>query len=261
VNVSATKLIADLSTVIDPTLAKQVVESYVEMERRFIAGDRQPAELNGGRLCEAASRCLYQLDTGIVSHTKEVAAIRTALRDNGNGRTHALGPRERVHTTGMIEMVYGFRSDRGAVHISKDYSANQMDSVLVLHAGKWIFAELLRLALKKDEKAVAETIAQIVQLEHSIIHVLDGKPMVLAREISAPEEVLVLLSNADGKRLSRAKLREFAPNQKPDTVNAAVKRLLGSKDIRVADDGNVVLTPNGEKKLIETIMPKLAKPR
>ncbi len=255
---SATKLISDLSAVIDPALAKQVVESYVEMEQRFVAGDWQPAELDAGRLCEAVSRALLQLDSGRVNHALLPGKIRERLIDEEQKFSHNLSSKDRHHLAKVIDMVYKFRSDRGAVHISKDYSANQMDSVLVLHAGKWIFADLLRLTLKKDEKALAELIAQLVQLEHSIIHVLDGKPMVLIREISAPEEVLVHLSNADGKRLNRAKLREFCTHQKPDTVNAAIKRLIATKDVRVADDGDIALTPNGEKKLIETIMPKLA---
>lgn len=257
-NVSTATLISDLSAVIDPTLAKQVVESYVEMERRFLAGDWQPAELNGGRFCEAVSRCVHQLDIGTVTHAHSPGDVRKALLDNGNGRTHVLNPRERIHIAKAIEMVYGFRSDRGAVHLSKDYSANQMDSVLVLHASKWVFAELLRLTLTQDEKALAEMIAQLVQLEHSIIHVLDGKPMVLVPDIPASEEVLLLLANADSKRRSRAELRDLSPLQKPDTVNAAVKRLIAKKDVRVADNGDIALTPNGKKKLIEVIMPKLA---
>ncbi|WP_096603080.1 hypothetical protein [Calothrix sp. NIES-2100] len=63
----------------------------------------------------------------------------------------------------------------------------------MLHASKWIFAEFLSLVWNQDRKVVAETIAQIVQLEHSIIHELDGKPLVLSRDISATDEVLLLL--------------------------------------------------------------------
>lgn len=70
------QLIAELSTVVDSSLARNVVESYGEMEQRFLIGDWQPAELDGGRLCEAVSRCLYQLDTARISHSKSVGEIR-----------------------------------------------------------------------------------------------------------------------------------------------------------------------------------------
>jgi len=88
VKASATKLISDLSAVIDPALAKQVVESYVEMEQRFVAGDWQPAELDAGRLCEAVSRALLQLDSGRVNHALLPGKIRERLIDEEQKFSH-----------------------------------------------------------------------------------------------------------------------------------------------------------------------------
>lgn len=164
-------LIRELSSVIDPTFARTAVESYIDMQQRFLAGDWGPAELNGGRLCEAVSRSLLQLDTGKISHTDSPGDVRKHLLDN-NLPHNIIKSKDRYHIAKAIEVVYKFRSDRGPVHISPDYSANYMDSMFVLHAGKWIFAELLRLALKRDIKTVADTIAQLVQMQHSIIHEL-----------------------------------------------------------------------------------------
>jgi len=258
VKISRAKLTSDLSTVVDPTLAHQAVDSYVELQRRFLAGDWQPAELDAGRLCEAISRCLLQLDSGKVNHKLLPGKIREVLLDEKQLHTHVLDPKDRQHISKVVDMVYKFRSDRGAVHISTLYSANQMDSMLVLHAAKWIFAELLRLTLQQDRQAVGEMIAQLVQIEHSIIHELDGKPLVLAKGITVPEEILLLLMNADGNRLSRAELREYSMH-KPNTVNVTISRLIKSLDIRPTDDKEVSLTPNGEKRILEQIMPKLAK--
>ncbi|HYE71797.1 MAG TPA: hypothetical protein VEF04_00645, partial [Blastocatellia bacterium] len=67
---SAKQLVQELSASIDPYLASAVVESYLEMQQRFLAGDWKPAELDGGRLCEAVLRCLLQLDTGNVDQKK-----------------------------------------------------------------------------------------------------------------------------------------------------------------------------------------------
>ncbi len=224
------------------------------MEQRFLAGDWKPSELDGGRLCEAVSRCLYQLDTGTVSHTKMPAEIREALLDQS--RQHKLPSKDRHHIARVIELVYKFRSDRGAVHISPTYNANYVDSMLVLHAGKWILAEFLRLAWNADRDTVAEVIAQLVQLEYSLIHELDGKPLVLAKNISAPEEILLLLNHAPTNRLGRADLREFATHQKPNTLSVAVSRLIRERQIRVAEDGDLALTPPGKKRVIEEIVPK-----
>jgi hypothetical protein len=250
------QLIQDLSTIVDPHFAQTAVESYVEMQQRFLAGDWQPTELDGGRLCEAISRGLLQIDIGKVDYRKLPGEVRESLLNKSI--PHRLGPKDRHHLAKVIGVVYGFRSDRGAVHISPEYTANYMDSMLVLHTSKWIFAEFLRLAWTHDRKVIVETIAQIVQLEHSVIHELDGKPLVLARDISAPDEVLLLLYNAANNRLTRAELREHAASQKPQNVNTAITRLIKSKDIRPVNGDAVVLTPNGQKRILEQVMPKLA---
>jgi hypothetical protein len=86
------QLIADLSAGVDPTLAKHIVESYVEMQQRYLAGDWQPTELDGGRLCEAAARILYQLDSGQLTHSQLPGEIgRKILDEDGQARTHRLG--------------------------------------------------------------------------------------------------------------------------------------------------------------------------
>ncbi|HEX8475382.1 MAG TPA: hypothetical protein VF666_15230 [Pyrinomonadaceae bacterium] len=249
------QLIDELATVVDRSLAIIVIESYEEMQRRFLVGDWQPTELDSGRLCEAISRCLLQMDTGRVSHSKTVAEIRKILLDNS--LSHTLKSKDRHHIIKVVDLVYKFRSDRGAVHISPDYTANQMDSMLVLHAGKWMLGEFLRLAWNKDEKVIADTIAQLVQLEHSIIHELDGKPLVLVKGISAPDEILLLLNHANGNRLTRKELQVQAANQKPQNIAIAIGRLIDKKEIRPLDGDEVALTPNGQKRVLEEIMPKI----
>ena len=62
------KLTNELAAIIDPFLARQVVNSYIEMMQRFYAGDWRPSELDGGQFCEAVARSLYQFDTGTILH-------------------------------------------------------------------------------------------------------------------------------------------------------------------------------------------------
>ena len=250
------ELITELSSVIDPALAKGIVDSYVEVQQRFLAGDWKPAELDGGRLCEAVARALYQLDSGTVTHSQLPSELSGKIEDTENKRPHNLAAGDRHHLCRAIGLVYKFRSSRGPVHISPVYTANYMDSMLVLHASKWIFADFLRLAWKRDQHVIAETIAQVVQLQHTLIHELDGKPLVLQPGIPAREEILLLIGNASSNRLSRAALRERAPYQKPATLNAAITKLLASKELRTAENGDLALTPNGQRALLKEIIPK-----
>lgn len=244
----------ELSRIVDPAFAKAVVESYVEMQQRFLAGDWKPAELDGGRLCEAVARGIYQLDTGIVTHSQMPKGICDKLEDQK--ATHVLAEKERHHLVKAIQVVYKFRSDRGPVHISPVYDANYMDSILVLHVGKWLFAEFLRIAWNQDRTVIAQVIDRIVQLEHSLIHELDGKPLVLAKGIPAPDEVLLLLNHATGNRLARSAIREQAANQKPATINAAIVRLIKAKQVRHGDGDEIALTPRGQVRILNEIIPR-----
>ena len=127
-------------------------------------------------------------------------------------------------------------------HLSEENDLAVVPSTLCL--AKWILAEFLRIAWNPDREVIAETIANIVQLQHSLIHELDGKPLVLQTGITAREEVLLLLGHASTNRLTRAQLRDAA-RQKPVTLNAAITKMLAAKELRTADDGALALTRMG----------------
>lgn len=249
------QLITELSAIIDPSLAKSAVEDYVGMQQRFLAGDWKPTELDGGRLCEAIARCIHQLDVGSVTHSKLPGEICDRLENETV--SHILAVKDRHHIAKVIRVLYKFRSDRGAVHISPFYSANELDSVLVLHVGKWLFSELLRLAWNKDRQVIAETIQRIVRLEHSLIHELDGKPLVLATNITAKEEILLQLNHATGNSLSRNTIRDLV-HQKTGNISVAISRMLKDKEVRTTDNSDIALTPIGQKRIFEEIIPKLS---
>jgi len=254
---SSKQLAAELARIVDPSFADAIVDSYVEMQQRFFAGDWQPSELDGGRLCEAVARACYQLDAGTITHSQLPKELCEKLEDERNLHSHNLNAKARRHISRAIMLVYKFRSDRGSVHISPEYTANEMDSILMVHAGKWIFAEFLRLAWIKDRKVIAETIADIIQLEHSLIHELDGTPLILDHNASAPEEVLLLLNHADGHKLQKDELTRQAKNNSDSSVAVAISRLTKSNEIRATGTpGELAITPKGQKRVIETIIPK-----
>jgi hypothetical protein len=255
---SSAQLVGELSKVIDPAFASAVVESYVEMQQRYLAGDWQPTQLDGGRLCEVVARAVYQLDSGTITQSQLPKALCEKIEDEKGIHVHKLGQSDRSHICRAIGLVYKFRSSRGSVHISPTYTADYMDSMLAVHAGKWIFAEFLRLAWAKDKGVIAETIEEIVQLEYSLIHKLNGVPLVLEHRISAPAEILILLNNADGHRMSRETLRKLAKNNTEKAFEVAVSRLLKTNEIRTTDiAGELALTPKGQKRVIEQIIPAL----
>lgn len=257
--IAPNQLKQELAAIIDSTLAVQLVDSYIKMQQRYFAGDWGPAELDGGQFCEAAARAIYQLDSGLVEHELLPAKICDLLLDRSKQPPmhHILGIKDRNHFCRVLQTIYNFRSDRGVAHISRFYNANHLDAILVIAAVKWMFGEFLRLAWKKDSNEVVAIIEAIVQLEHPLIHELDGQPLVLTDALSAAEEVLVLLQHSSSGRLTKNELKQYIQKDQT-TVSKAITRLSTNKEVRISDAGEVVITPLGMNRVHEVIIPKLS---
>lgn len=247
----------DIAGVVDPALSKQLVDSYTKMQQRYYAGDWQPSELDGGQFCEAVARALYQLDTGTTTASLP-GDIIGFLRSKSPPSPHLIvETKDRDHFCRVLQTTYKFRSDRGVAHISDTYTANQMDATLIIANVKWMFAEFLRLVWKKDQSEIVTIIESIIQLEHPLIHELDGKPLVLTNQLTASEEILVLLQHAMSGRLTRSELRE-AIYKDQSTISKAIAQLSTNKEVRISDAGEIVMTYLGQKRVHEEIFLKLA---
>ncbi len=244
----------DLAAIINPSLAELVVNSYLDMQRRYYASDWKPAELDGGQFCEAIARAIYQLDTNNMIDDALPGKLCDKLLDQRI--QHRLQEKDRDHFCRVLRTTYKFRNDRGVAHISPIYNANLLDATLIITNVKWMFAEFLRLAWRKEPNELVATIEAIVQLEHPLIHELDGQPLILATKLSAPEETLVYLHHSSNGRLTRDEIRTFV-RASSAAVTMALNRLENSRHIRISSTGEIVITPLGQKRVLEEIMPSL----
>ncbi len=251
--ISPEQLKHDLSAIIDPFLAEQLINSYINMQQRYSAGDWKPAELDGGQFCEAVARALYQLDTGIIRNDLLPGDISNLLRSKK--APHKLAEKDREHFCRVLQTTYKFRNDRGVAHISPIHDANLLDATLIIATVKWMFSEFLRLAWKKDRNEAVAIIESIVQLEHPLIHELDGQPLVLSDALTASEEILVLLQHSQSGSYTKGELKQYIYKDQ-STVSNAISRLKANKEVRINNAGEVVITPLGTNRVHDTIMPK-----
>ena len=256
--ITSEQLKQDISAFIEPSLATQLVDSYIDMQQRFYAGDWMPSELDGGQFCEALARALYQVDTGIIEHELP-GKMCDLLLDRGKQLPvhHNIDLKHRNHFCRVLQTIYKFRSDRGVAHISGLYNANQLDAMLIIATVKWLFGEFLRLAWNKDRSEVLSIIEALVQFEHPLIHELDGEPLILSNDLSAAEEVLVHLQHSSSGRLTRNELKQFIKKDQ-STVGKAIRQLGTGKEVRISNAGEVAITPLGQARVHETIIPKLS---
>jgi hypothetical protein len=254
-----TSLLSAISPPLDPVLAEQLLNEFQSLEKRFILRDWEPATLDGGQLTEAASRIIYHQDSGKLNRTYSVHDCLKYVEDPANGNSHSFPSRKSaLHICKLLRTIYKFRSDRGAVHINPEYTANHLDSKLVLEGARWILSEILRLFWNGDRSLVADAIRQIVQFDAPIIGDYEGNLLVQRTDCTTEEEILILLHHAGVDGLPRSDIARFVKKHQSSVTRAlTILCSSGTREVIRLNNGNYRLTDLGIRRVIMTLAPKL----
>lgn len=251
-------LLAQLSPPVDYLLANQLVEEFVSAERRFIQRDWEPAELDGGQFCEILARILYHQDSGNLNQSKSHEDCVSYMENDKV--PHAISPRHTtLHIIRVLRTIYKFRSQRGAVHISPTYTPNHMDAKLVIECVRWAMNETLRLFWRgSDRESVAKAIRELLQFDVPCVGKFEDIVIVQRTDLTAEEEVLVLLHFGGELGLSRTDVGRYAFLDAP-AVTRALQKLAGPnlRQIVELSGKRYRLTDLGSKRIREQLASKL----
>jgi hypothetical protein len=231
-----TDLVSALSATIDPTLAKQLIGEATQLEEMFALRRWKYSELDGGRFAEVAARILYSVDSGNLNLTKGVDQCLSYIENDQV--PHAFPERQAAnHMARVLRAIYKLRSQRGAVHVSPTYEANEIDSRLIVEAARWVLSDLLRLFVTTDRAAAVEAIQELSRFPQPLIRSYDGLPLLQSIKFTTEEEVLAhLLHERNG--MSTTGLRDVIPKA-PSGVRRAVSQLSSAKLRQIIQRGNV----------------------
>lgn len=253
------ELLTQLAPTVDAQLARSLVEEFISLERRYVLGDWEPATLDGGQFAEIAARILYSVDSGNLNRRRQLDDCLTYVEDDAQSRSHALNPRRTgMHLAKVLRTVYKFRSQRGAVHIDPDYSANEVDTTLVMGCVRWVMAEVLRVFWLGATADVARAIREIVRFDVPAVLNIDGRNLVLRTDCTTEEEILILLHSAGEGGLSRDLIGRGVQKSAPAVTNSL--GLLTSarrREVLKRSNGHYALTPNGSKRVRGRLREKL----
>jgi len=252
-------LINSVSPPLDRTLTEQLISEYVSQESRFILRDWEPSTLDGGQFAEVAARIIYHIDSGNLNRRRTVDKSLDYVEDPKQSNKHRFPERKAsLHLAKVLRTIYKFRSDRGAIHIDPQYSANELDSKLVIECVRWVMAEILRSFWNSERSEVARAIREIIQYEVPAVGLFEGKLLVQRTDLSIDDEMLVLLHHAGSTGLSRTQLGQYIPKDAP-TISRAIKRISSpnARNITRLSDGNYVLTGLGARKVLLELADKL----
>jgi hypothetical protein len=245
------ELSAALAKTIDGTLASQLIEEAISLEEAFLLRRWKYTELDGGRFAEVAARIIYSVDSGNVSLTR---SVDDCLRYIDNDKVPHKFPETQtaIHIAKVIRAIYKLRSQRGAVHVSPKYTANEIDSRLIVESVRWILAEILRVFVTGDREEVATAIQALARFPNPLIRTYADLPLLQSTAFTTEEEILAHLLNSE-RGLTVAELISIIPKDQ-STVRRAAKKLCGSQLRQVVERSrHLIITDLGTKRIEKRI--------
>jgi hypothetical protein len=254
--INKSTLLQEIAPPLNGSLASQLIDEFVSLEKRFVLRDWEPAELDGGQFCEILSRILYHIDSGNLN-------VRRSFEDcldyiMNQQVAHHINPRhDALHLEKVLRVIYKFRSQRGAVHISPSYQANHMDARFMIEAVRWAMNETLRIFWNGDREAVAKAIREILQFDVPCIGKFEDVLLVQRTDLTPEEEILILLHYAGEAGMSRNEVGHHAQLPAP-TVTRTLQALTSPDCRQVVFAGSQYrLTGLGAKRVRENLAEKL----
>jgi len=217
---------------------QQIVRNY--RERRW-----EPAELNGGKLCEAVYTVIRGRIDGsypLRAHGPRnmVESCRTLEREQWHERSI------KIQIPKMLIALYEIRNQRGVGHNGAEVNPNHMDAIAVLHMSKWLIAELVRVLHSLSTDEATKLIDALVEREVQLVWSSGDVRRVLKPDLTLKQKTLLLLLSQPGEVKELDLLRWIEhPNLgrfRRDVLRPAHKAKLIELDEQV---GTVMLLPPG----------------
>jgi hypothetical protein len=238
-------------------LRSELLESFGKMVQNFAERRWEPAELNGGKLCEVA----FSIIRGMADAKYPARATKpkNMVQACQQMEHETAQPRSvRIQIPRMIVALYEVRNNRNVGHVGGDVDPNHMDAVCVLQMSKWIVAELVRVMHHRPIEEAAEIVDALVERETPLIWKVGGKLRVLDTNLSMKEKALVLLHSTSGA-MSDTDTIDFIEHSNASVFRRDVLRPAHKARLIEYDEtaGSVTISPLGieqaEKLLADRI--------
>jgi hypothetical protein len=221
-------------------------------ERRW-----EPAELNGGKLCEVAY-CILRghVDGSFPAKSNKPANFYDACVKMEK-EPATWGRSVRIQLPRMLIALYEIRNNRNVGHVGGDVDPNHMDAVCVLHMAKWVMAEMVRIFHGVTLAEATALVEALSDREVALIWDTGTVRRVLDNNLSMLEKTLVLLFGS-AQPLAEVGLIASLEHSNPSAYRRDVLRP-AHKDRLIEYDETartVKISPVGIARVETKILPK-----
>ena len=187
----------DLLAGLPATLRKELLAAYEEILRNYRERRWEPAELNGGKLCEV----VYTILKGHVAGTFPPRSSKPSNMVDACRALEQAGtfPRPiRIQIPRMLIALYEVRNNRGVGHVGGDVDPNHMDAACVLEMSKWVMSELVRVFHDTSTEEATLAVDSLVERTSPTVWKVGNNLRVLDYQKSMKDKVLLLAYHSRG---------------------------------------------------------------
>lgn len=183
---------------IPESLRRPLLDEYNKVAKHYREGRWEPAELNGGKLCEVVY-CILKgyVDGALPTTPSKPSNMVDACRNLE--KAAATFPRSvRIQIPRVLLALYEIRNNRNVGHVGADVDPNHMDASVVVAMVKWIMAELVRIFHGVSTEEASLIVEGLADRTIPIIWRVGDRQRVLGTDTSAKDKMLVLLYASAG---------------------------------------------------------------
>jgi len=175
-------------------LENKLFEEYTEIKRRFQLNDCGPSQLNGGRFAEVILRIFqHLLKIPVTNFGQDIKASEKTKILNKIESDSVIDEHVRQKVSILVRLLLDFRNNRDVAHLG-GFTANNIDAQFVLSCANWISAEFIRVYSNYTMEDAQALIDSIAIPTYPVIFDIEGDGFIARSDLSAGEEVLVLVS-------------------------------------------------------------------
>jgi hypothetical protein len=180
-------------------LRQPLLDAFNEIIKNFREGRWEPAELNGGKLCEVVYTILRgHIEGSFQAQPSKPSNMLDACRNLENADATRFPRSVRIQIPRVLIALYEIRNNRGVGHVGGDVNPNHMDAVFVVSAAKWVVAELIRLFHNTDTVTATATVDALTERDIPIVWEVGGTRRVLNPKLTLKDKMLLLLYSVTG---------------------------------------------------------------
>lgn len=179
---------------IPDSLREPLLKAFGSIVRNYRERRWEPAELNGGKLCEIVYTILQgHVTSHFLSKPTKPKNMVDACKDFEKVDDKKFTRSVRIQIPRMLIALYEIRNNRGVGHVGGDVEPNHMDSLQVLEMSKWIMAELVRIFHTTTPEEAKSAVEEIIDRTLYTVWEIAGQKRDLNSAHTMKEATLVLL--------------------------------------------------------------------